>query len=221
MKLLREKQGYPATHRALRFLSIRLRSRPATAVFEPPIAAARASLVATNEAWEEAVEARVAATAEVEYLATLLDAAVGDCAREAQVLVRNDRKDPRFQKLFSVAPTVAMRPTAGEAQDRFVQNIIQRLMEDADLATLRPHADKLAQCREALKTAVERRNALYVPEAKAAADRSLALDTARRLYNQMPAQLTLALGADRVLIDSFFVDFARGGSEDEGNPTEG
>jgi len=209
MQQLRETHGFGVHDRALRFLSIRLRSRPDTATIEPAVSAARSALTTTNEAWKQAVEERVAASAEVAYLDSLLDAAVADLAREVVVLVRSDRADPRYRKLFATPPSSAMRPVANETQDLFVQNLIQRLGEDADLASLRPHADKLTQRRDALKGALARRSSLYLPETKTAADRNQALDAARRLYNQMPAQLTLAIGNDRALIDSFFAPLGR------------
>ncbi len=215
MQQLRDCHSPAIILRALRFLSIRLKSRPQSAEIELSVTQARAKLIAADEAFSQALEERVAASAEVHYLDGILNKGVADVAREALAQVKGDRNDARYMKLFAVSPSTAMRPVAGEAQERYVQNIISRLAEDASLAPLKSHADMLKGHLAALNAAVAKRQELYVPEAKAAADRRIAADEARRIYNQAAARLALMLGNDRALIDSFFFDLSKKSAEDE------
>ncbi len=209
MNRLYDKDGITTTLSALRFLSVRLKSRPETAPLEAGVSHARQSLQQADERWQQAHEERCGATAEIEYLDTELDEAVAELAREITVVVKNDRSDPRHKKLFAVPPTTGMAGRANDSQERYVANIMGRLAEDQDYAAQRKYLDTIGKHQAALKASVQRREALYVPESQALADRTIALDHARRVYNQMGAQLTLLFNDKRTLVDSFFVANSR------------
>jgi hypothetical protein len=188
---------------ALRFLRIRLGSRPDTKSLAEPVEEARKSVRATDEAWKEARYARQAATAEVQYQDELLDADVMALSRKALVLTDGKRDDPRYAKLFPSAPSQAMAGVGSEAQTRYVKQILTRLVEEPDLAELRGNEKTIAKRLEALEAATKVRNDLYVPEASAQADRRRAIDDARQLYKTTHLQLKLLL-SDDTLVESFF-----------------
>jgi len=204
MQRLLSKHRFTDVDRAMRYLSIRLGSRPETATLQAPINDARQALREAEEKHQQALQARVAATAEIEYLDGRLDDFVMAISRDVLVLTNGDRGDARYLKLFSTAPSVGMAPIASEGQDLYVRNILSRVREDADLEPLRRHVDELAARHAALDAAMEKRRSLSVPEGTADADRRLALDNARRVYNRTEAQLRLVI-EDKALIESYFM----------------
>jgi hypothetical protein len=223
MQQLRADHGIAVFQRALRLLSIRLRSRPQTQPLAPAIDALRAKVAAADDASAHAVEERVGATAELDYRDGLLDGCVAGLARETLVLTNGDRSDPRYTKLFAVAPSAGMKPTAGDVQARYVKAILARLAEDADLAPLKPRAVEIEAALAAVVEAEQRREGLFVAETKATVERRMVLDEARRAYNRTAAELTLILD-DVALVDSYFLDLrsaqaARAASNDVEPPT--
>jgi hypothetical protein len=211
MRKLSESSSAQTVLESYRFVLIRLRSRPETAGLVEGMSELRSALNAANEAYYQAYEERCAATAEIDYLDAVLDATVGDLAREVAVLVKNHREDPRYYKLFPVAPSQAMRQASVD-QDRFVTHIISLLAEDEDYTSLRSHADILSQHLKALREAVSTREALYTPEATANGQRQAVLDKARRAYNQLKPQLELIFPS-RSQVDSFFPSSHRNATE--------
>jgi hypothetical protein len=203
MRQIPEDSSAYRVDQALRFLRIRLGSRPDTKSLAEPVEEARGHVLRTDAAWNEARDARQAATAEVQYLDELLDADVMALSRQALVLTDGKRDDPRYTKLFPSAPSQAMAGVGSDAQARYVKQILTRLVEEADLAELRTHEKTIANRLEALEAATKARNDLYVPEASAQADRRRAIDDARQLYKATHLQLKLLL-SDDALVESFF-----------------
>lgn len=209
MQNLREEYGVEVHNRALRFLSIRLKSRPETTDAATAIDALRAQLRERQDIYEEALEQRMAATAEIEYLDGRLDARVIAMSRELNVLTGGDRSDARYKKLFPVAPTVMMKPVGGDEQSTYVGVIIERIQSDDDLEGLRGHAKPIRQHLDALDKATKTRRALTIAENKALADRRLALEDVRRAYRLMYPRLVLQFPDDAALVESFFATFTR------------
>jgi hypothetical protein len=211
------KHRFADIDRALRFLAIRLGSRPETSALANDVTQARTAARESEDKYQQALQARVAGSAEIEYLDGRLDELVMTVARDLLAATRGNRADPRYLKLFATAPSVAMSPLGGDAQDLYVRNIVTRLREDKELAPVQQHAEELSTRRAALEAATEKRRGLAVAEASTDADRRIALDNARRIYNRTEAQLQLAFG-DKALVESYFVTLsARAkGEESEG-----
>jgi hypothetical protein len=169
---------------------------------------ARAMLIAADDGWQQAVEERVAQSAEIGYLDGLLDAEALATAVDARAMVGGKVEDPRYTRLFSRPPSESTRRVADDEQDRFVRHVVARITEDADLAALKPHAEALTRCQQDLQAALKRREDLYVPEMKAQAARRAALDQAQRTYNFLYPQMVLAL-QDPALVESFFLTLRR------------
>jgi len=203
MRQIPEDSSAYKVDQALRFLRLRLSSRPDTKGLAGPVEEARKGVRAADEAWKEARYARQAATAEVQYLDELLDTVVMALSRQALVLTDGKRDDPRYKKLFPSAPSEAMAEVGGDAQARYVKQILTRLVEEPDLAELRGNEKTIAKRLEALEAAVKTRDDLYVPETSAQADRRKAIDDARQLYKATHLKLKLLL-SDDALVESFF-----------------
>jgi hypothetical protein len=206
MRRLDDRHDLAATDRALRYLSERLRTRGITRPFIQPIEAVRQRAHAAHDTWLTANIARVAAAAEIEYCDDIVDAHVLQLAEEIQGFLGCTREDERFQALFPVAPAIAMANLAGDEQMAFVDALIARLKAHADLSrAFSDHLKIISADQHALEAALERRMELHTEEASARTNRSMALESARRMYNITHARLQLAICDDSDLLDSFFL----------------
>lgn len=208
MQKLGERHGAQAIERALRFTSIRLRSRTETAEIADEVDEMRQRVREVSEEYAQQREERLAASAEVQFLDSEVDRAVADIVRRALDLVENNHEDPRFVSIFPPAPT-ATNPAPHLDQDHHVRSICARIAKDPDLAELLEPARALAADIDELATAVLRRNALFVPERKAATDRDLVLQAARDLYNALYPRLLLQFPDQEMLVESFFTEIRR------------
>jgi len=219
MEKLREDHGFSTVDRALRFLSIRLGSRPETAEMVKELDAVRDDLHSKDNAWKNAREQRIAATAETEFLDDLLDESVMSLSREVLVLTKNDRNSPVYKKLFPMAPSSAMDPVTADEQSVYVKGIVSRLKEDGDYEKLAHYADSIDGHFNVLSSAIKKRDELYMPESRASTDRNIALDKARRVYNLMYPRLQIALPEHPELVETFFANISRRSSAKE-EPSE-
>lgn len=213
MEKLRDKHGKETVERALRFLSIRARSRPESAPLAAEVDAARREVAAADDAWKEARETRVAATAELGYLDDRLDRLMIALSQTVLIEAGGKRKSDKHKKLFPVAASEAMKPEGASEQAAFVGKVLEQLATP-EYESVRSHAAPIAGAFEALAGSERRRDALYVPEATALGQREAALDRARRTYNLASARLMLIFPDERTLVDSYFLDL-RGASGDE------
>jgi hypothetical protein len=205
MQKLRPDHAFNTANRALRFTRLRLAARPDSKHLADDAQAARDLLRTRHEAWQEAKEARVAATAEINYCDEVLDAAVMDASRHALAHTQNRRDSPLYKSLFLQNPSEATRPVAGDQQRRFVHNLIQGLRALPDASPLATLAGPLAKAQEALQAAVDARDALISAEAVALTAYRIALDEAKRTYNALYHRLVL-LWPDRLrLAESCFL----------------
>jgi hypothetical protein len=226
MQKLTEKHRFLIVDGALRFFRIRAKSRPETAAFAPKVAKLRAELREKREGYLEAFDERVAQNAVIAYLDNRLDRAVlVGLKRDLGVLTAKHPQGPALEKkLFQgVAPSVGMKPVAGEEQENFVATIVHRIDEDADFASLAPHAKILRKGQKELDGAIELRKGLRVKERTAQADLDDALDRARRFYNQLYPQLQLLFPDDPDLVETFFRDLrsSSGGAAAEADAGNG
>src|SRR5438034_8570437 len=100
MQNLREIDGVSVIDRALRFLSVRLKSRPASADLAPEIIDLRRKLHDADNVWQDAVTERMSDSAEITYLDEQVDDATMDVVRQVNVLTKNNASDERYRKLF-------------------------------------------------------------------------------------------------------------------------
>lgn len=204
MERLRDDHRFPTVKRAVRFCALRLGSRPELGECAAVMTRCRADLRSREETWEDAVDARVASTAEVTWCDQRLDQAVSSLARDVNVLVEGRTDDPRYRRLFLVAPSDGMRPVGGDAQGRFVRNLLDTLESDDAFVNERKHAAMVRARQGALDTAVARRDALQLAEQRARRELDIAAEQARATYNQMTHRVALVYPDDATLVDSFF-----------------
>lgn len=224
MEKLRPEHGVSTIERALRYMAIRLSSRPETREMAPELRAERARLKDADEMWLEARETRVATTAEVEYLDEKLGAEIMSLSRAALAQVKDgNREDERYKRLIGpLSPSEAMAPVGGEEQTRFVRTVLAQLtIEGGPFPSLSDRAPVIDAALTALADAEARRNALYVPEATAAAERTAARDRARRLYNLTQPRLQLAFPDDDALVETFFAKLGAPKKPTEATEEEG
>lgn len=206
MQQLRSNHGVPVVRRALRFLSIRLKSRPQTAGLAAEVDAARALVDDKDDVYEEAREQRVAASAEIGYLDIVVDETVMAASRELLVLTGGNAQDPRYLKPFPTAPSAALKGVATPSQGLFVKAVIKRLKDEPELAPIAGHAPKIEAAQAELEVGLAKRNELYVKEAMAQADRRIAAEDGRRLYNLTYPRLQIIFPNQAALVESFFKD---------------
>lgn len=203
MQSLTDRHGYPPVERATRVLSIQLSARPETAPLAAEIDALRVAARAAEDAWQEAQSQRVAASATIVYLDSLLDDAIADLARDVLAAVGGDRASTTWRLLFPSAPSTAMRPTGSAAQAAFVKGVLSALASPplADWADRAgPIADRLAQ----LEAGQAARADLFVTEGQASTRRALALDELRQAYNLAYSRLRVQFPKKKALVESFF-----------------
>ena len=204
MEKLRDDHSFPVVKRAVRYCALRLTSRPELAEGAAAMATCRATLRRCEDAYDDALDAKVAATAEVTYRDGRLDRAVAALARDVNAVVDGRTDDPRYQRIFLVSPSEGMRPRGGPEQDRFVQNVLATLEKDDDFADLRKHAVPIGACQRELDEAVARRAGLELAEKRAGRELDIAAAEARDTYNQMAHRVALVYPKDAALVDSFF-----------------
>lgn len=218
MQKLKGNHGPPLTLRALRFLGIRLKSRPLSQPMIKDVAGARAVLREKLEAWEELVEERLAASAEIVYRDRAVDGTVMALARDVNVMVNGKTGDPRYLKLFPTAPSQALKPVGGETQGRFVLGVLKRIKDDADYKSVAKHAKPIREALDALDGAEAQRSELMVSEAAARSELVAATIAAQRVYNETWHKLSLLFTDDDALVESFFLTLSAGTATDDSAP---
>lgn len=213
MQRLGEKHRSPVVNRALRFLTIRLRSRPETSAFAAEAAGVRAELCRKREAFIEAHDERLALSAEITYLDSCLDRSVLASLRRDLALLLAERPELEKRLFQGVSPAAGMAPIGGDSQEHYVLGIIRRLETEPDFGPLAGHAPRLRMRLKALNAALEFRRELRIKERLALGDLEEETERASRYYNRMYPQLKLLFPNDLPLVESFFFDLHGGGSE--------
>jgi len=124
-------------NRTLRYFSIRLNPFVVAAALCAEANSQRVALTERNERWQQAVEERVAATAEITYRDEQLDTLIAALARELLVLTNVDRNHATFRKLMPTSPTLAIRSIGGDVQTRYVKTVLAVLNDDPDFVSLK------------------------------------------------------------------------------------
>lgn len=206
MQRLGERHRSPIVNRALRFLTMRLRSRPETAAFAAEAAGVRGELCKTREAYIDAHDERIALSAEITYLDSCLDRAVLVHLRRDLAVLAADRLALEKKLFEGVSPNAEMSPIGGESQEHYVLGIIHRLETDPDFAPIAGHAAKLHKRLNALNRALMQRRELRIKERLALGDLEEETENASRYYNRMYPHLKLLFPNDLPLVESFFFD---------------
>ena len=204
MEKLRDDHFFPTVKQAVRYCALRLTSRPELAESAATMATCRATLRRSEDAYDDALDAKVAATAEVNYRDGRLDRAVAALGRDVNALVDGRTDDPRYQRIILMAPSEGMRPRGGPDQDRFVRNLLETLETDDDFADLRKHAPLIGACQHDLDEAVARRATLELAEKRTGRELAIATAAARDTYNETAHRVALVYPKDAALVDSFF-----------------
>lgn len=208
---LRASARPPTVLRALRVTAIRLSGRPETAALAEETQALRARLSAAVDAHDALLDASAAATAEIRYRDEVEDDAIRAVARDLRVLVAGDLGDPRWGRLFRVAPSAAIAPSAGPEQAAVAAYVIEKLRSDPDYAPLQHHLPVLVDARAGVAAAEAARDALRQGLYAAAVARDEALAVAIRHYGRLRPRLELLFDSAAV-VRSFFPDARSGGS---------
>lgn len=221
MHRLGERHRSPIVNRALRFLTIRLRSRAETLAFAEEAAKVRAELCKKREAYIEALDERLALSAEITYLDACLDRAVLVGLRRDLAVLAADRPTVEKKLFAGVSPKSGMRPVAGESQEHYVAGIIGRLEGDPDFAPIASHAAKLRKRLNDLNAVLAKRRELRIKERLALGDLEEETEHASRYYNRMHPQLKLLFPNDLPLVESFFFDLRAPASSGSGGEPSG
>lgn len=214
MQKLKSMHGHAKVGRALRYASIRLRSRIETAALGQEIEAERAALEKAGEAHAQIREERVAATAVIWHQDSIVDAAVAALAREVMVITGGKLDDPFYKSLFPVAPSTATLPMASDFQTRFVKALVDRIETDDRYQSLRAAAQTIKEAQAELDRLLTQRETLRAPELRAEVDLKTALDSARRAYNKLYPKLSL-LFESKAFIETFFVAVDKSGKAEQ------
>ncbi len=201
---------------ALGFTKVRLSSREPFVPLANELEKQQSGLKAAIAQRDQAREARVAATAEVEWRDSELDSKVVKFSRTLLVRLDGKRNHPTYKRLFPIAPSTAMAPMASDEQTTYVRALLETHAADESLTDLQPEADAVAAALQEVERGVANRQDLYVKEARANRTLSEVADAARRYYNKLHPRLLLLEDNTR-LVESFFYSWGN----DAGPPSGG
>lgn len=200
----------------LRFMNIRLLSRPASKPMAGEAKAAHDVLFAADQAYIAARDAVIASTAEVEYLDAELDTSVIQAGREARPLVNGQIDHPDWLLAFPVSPSEGTKSVGGNAQAHYVRNVIDRFRTRPTFAPLQARAQDIEDKLAALTAAEAEREALRAVADRAKQERAVIQRQVIKLYNLMYPRLQILFEEQARLVESFFYVF-----KSAGGPTEG
>ena len=206
MQRLTDHYSVGRSAQALRHLDLRLRGRPGLETTRVDIDAERKRLLAADEAWQAARDERIAQTADVEYRDDRLDSAVMRLSRSLLVVTDGKASDPRYRRVFPVAPSVGTSSIAGDSQTRYVSHVVGAVRTQPETPELAELADVVDQEATALSESIKIREELYVAEMTARANRTIALQAAQRFYNRQYSLLMVAFPDDERWVESCFFD---------------
>ena len=206
MRTLKLTDGPETVHTALRVLALRLTARPDTRALAISVGAARDALGAALATWQDARDARVAATGTVAFADALEDDAIAGLARRVRVLTGGEKDAPLWQKLFAArAPSDTTEGLATPEQAALARLVANVLLTDPAAASLADELPALDDARAAVEAAQVARAAAETDELTAWNALQLAETAARDAYNGAVPQLMILFPGGKRLVDSFFV----------------
>lgn len=188
------------------FVRRRARRRPECAALVATLDAAYDPLLAAIGARDELAEERACATAELEYLDEVLDAAVANFVRHLLAHLGGDRGHATFKRMFPIAPSEATRDVASPEQSSFVGGVLKVFNDDKSLVGLTEHALTMQSALTALDTVRAERTALEQDEGLANAELAVRMDAMAAAYNGAFHQLSMIYPGQKGLVRSFFRD---------------
>ena len=218
MQTLTDQHSVGRSAQALRHLNLRLRSKPGLEAVRTAIDTERKKLLAADEAWQAARDERIAQTAEVGYRDDCVDSRVMRLSRAHLVVTDGKASDPRYRRVFPIAPSEATRDIAGDSQSRYVAHVVSAVRAQAETPEIAELAEAVAEDAKALDESVKQRDELYVAELTARTNRVIALGAAQRFYNRQYAQLLVAFPDEERWVESCFLDMRRSYADED--PTD-
>jgi hypothetical protein len=206
MEKLKDRHSASVHIRALGVAQVNLSGRPDTEAIAAEVQVERIRVKAARDAYEESIMRRMAATAVVNYVDSVLDATVQRLSRKVLDAADGDRKSALYSNLFNEPPGDAMRPTASPEQTRYVQRLIAHLEQGGVYAPFDSFITALTEAQAAVDIAIAKRAKCYTEEATAQTQLEMACEDARRLYNGLHARLSIMFPNDARLVESFFAD---------------
>ena len=215
MQNLQSSHSYSQVLRAIRFLSIRLKSYNELSELATSVNKVRTNLLNTQESWLQAVEERVVCSAMIKYLDKVLGKLVMELVRFVLIKTKNDRQDPFFLTLFPTSASVEMTPIASVSQNRYVNSLLKTLEENSDYVEYMEYKKLIGAKQKELEDTLEHREGLYILEAQAATKRKIAMDSTRSEYNLAYPRLQLFFRDDPGFVESFFAQIYPSKSADK------
>jgi hypothetical protein len=169
MRKIRENATADTVEEAADLHIILLQARDDTALLAAPVAALLTAMLDAVAKRKAARRARLLLSAKIVFEDGVLDELVADLARRA-LAAFGKRDDARYSTLFTSAPSVAMRPTADDAQDAYVANIVTRLTAEPAYAALAHLAGPIAAQQLKLNDLRDKREAARRAEGAAETD---------------------------------------------------
>ncbi len=204
MESLAQNHSFLITNRALRYTICRARSRPEASPVVQELSRHRALLRSSWDTYEDAHEERIAATAEIEYRDGRVNACVMTVSRHVHAMVDGNTRDPRYVKIFSEAPSDALKPVGGTTKAEFIRGVVRVLETDPAFESLRPHAALILRAQVEFDESVRRRSESQVIENTAWSAFQIELDAAREVYNRSQHHFALLFPKDKALVESFY-----------------
>ncbi|MCK6521900.1 hypothetical protein L6R49_10715 [Myxococcota bacterium] len=192
----------------LRVHILRLSGRPTSAAVYNDAVTIYKILQADEASYEAALDARVAMTNEINYLDHTVATAVGDVNHAILAVVKRDRQDPRYRRVFPQNPSDIVKRGHAEEQNRFIHSALAAIAAEPDLAAV-PTAD-LHTALTALETARAHRETLYAAENEAKARLRVTFDRACDHLDEAEPRLTLLYPKQPALVKSFFYTKPKG-----------
>ncbi len=209
MRLLKHPGYTPEqVRKALRYHAKRLKSRPATKPFAKAIQTHADTIRLAQDAVEDADFDVQAATGEIAVLDDDLGKAFRPLTLGLDQLVGGVADDPRRRRLFATTPSEALKPTVGDDQSQFVDDVLKVLTNEGDFETLKPHAAAIVAAHDALKAKVAERAGLRSTLALAESNLAKVVQAACIAHNESEPDVKKLVGAsNKKLVESFFYKF--------------
>lgn len=211
MQRATELHSVTQTLAAGRFTGLRLQSRPQTRGLAGELQAIMAALVAAHQRYLAARDEVLVATAEVEYLDGEVDIDVVQLGREARPLVKGDTSHPDWMLAFPISPSAGTAQVGGNAQARYVNNLVDRINTLDTFAPLRDRAAEVKVKLDTLTAAEAEREVKRQALGQARQERRVAQLQVHKVYNLLYPRAQLVFPEQLRLVESFFYTFVEAG----------
>lgn len=204
MYTMKEGSGHEVALTLMVFLYLRIASRPQASDVAAELKTSIDDVKTKAQTAEDRRLARRLTTAELEYLDEELDAALSRYVRHLLALLSEGRQDPRYVRMFPVAPSEMTRGTATESQSRMLKNVLAVHDSEPELASISPAAETLRAALDAVNTSRAQRVLDYDAETAANAELRASLIAGRAVFNSAHPRLEIAFPGKKGLIRSFY-----------------